>query len=38
VPRCVELFWNCFNFWPGPSAESQVKMDLFYIITTKCAM
>ena len=31
---CVELFWNSFNFWPGPSAESQVKfskMDLFCI-------
>jgi hypothetical protein len=32
LPRCVQYNWNGFSFWPSPSAESQLKLDLLYVI------
>jgi hypothetical protein len=29
LPRWVQLFWNTFNFWLGPSAESQLNCICF---------
>jgi hypothetical protein len=30
--RVVSMFWNSFNFWPGPSCRITGKLDLFYMI------